>query len=1183
MAPSTAESTTPERVNVLIVTAVKLEYDEVLKVHTGAWEGSQWEERPGPTGFTVAFRTFKAANGAPLRVAVTRTLEVGGVAAASAAAPLVTAYRPSCLAMCGVCAGRRGKVQLGDVIIADRLWSYDTGKLTVEEVDGQRVERIQGDTITYNLDPQWKQRAESFQPPADSSWLSARPLPYGPQMDWVLEQILLGGDPRLHPERNTRCPDWKEVLTKLWKKKWLQESTLSLTLEGRAHIERLRLLHLEGLPAPEPFRAHLAPIGTGNMVVEDPEIFNRLSESMRKVLGLEMEGAAIGAVSHQHDVPYMLVMKGVMDFADSEKSDHFKPFAARASAECLLAFLRENLFPPREDFSDVLKPGTSAPPRHLSPAALLNSRYELVPFYEPGRAEQLKDLQQWCEAPEPVSARLFHGPGGMGKTRLFIEWSKRLREQQGWVTGFLEQPVAPERFKALVGYELPKLVVIDYAESRPGLVELLKEVARCRNKAGLGRLRLVLLARNKGDWWEGLLASDVLIKDLLRDTTPTDMAALAEAGAERDTVFLEAARRFAGLRNRAAPERPGVDLAHPRFERVLYLHMAALATVEGLAFTGESLVEEVLEHEERFWRTCLGSELKAMQQWLPIAKKVWRGVTALTLLGGASSERKATALLGRVNGSVDAVLLQLLRDLYPGVEDAYVGGMEPDLLGEAVVLRTLHKEGKDAAETLRRIFESADEQAVRHGLEVLGRLSVDHSEEAGGWIEEVIEQDVDGQAIAALEAAKAVGERTVHSALGLRLASVLVRKGHIKHAMALYAAGLPERTVSLREVALWVTQTMLEHVPEGDDPEAMTLRAGLLVILGNRQSEVGQRERALESTQEAVGAYRELARRNPEAFLPDLAMSLNNLGKVQSEVGQRERALESTQEAVEIHRRLAQHDSETFLPDLAGSLNNLGNRLREMGQRKSALESMQEAVAIRRELAQRGPEAFLPDLASSLSNLGAMQSEAGQRDEALESTQEAVGISRRLARHNPEAFLADLAKGLNNLGNRQSDVGQHESALASTQEAVKIYRGLAKRTPEAFRPDLARSLNNLGSVQSKMGQREEALRSTQEAVQIRRDLALRDPKAFLPGLAGTLNNLSIRQIELELYGEALESAQEAVDVLWPFFIALPQAHVPLMGMILNNVASQFKTLGQPPSPELKEKLSTFESLPQSIP
>lgn len=261
MTRSTAESSPPECVDVLILTALELEYAEVLQVHTGAWEGSQWERRKSPTGFNVAFRTFKATNGAPLHVAVTRALEMGGAAAAhAAAAALVTAYRPSCLAMCGVCIGQRGKVRLGDVIIADQLWSYDTGKLKV----------------TYNLSTHWKQEAMNFQPPAGSPWLSARP------------------------------PD--------------------------------------GLPAPEPFRVHLAPIGTGNLGVKDSEISNQLSESMRRVLGLEMEGTAIGDAFHPHVVPYMLVMKGVMGFVGSDTSDHFKfkSFAARASAECLIAFLREN-------------------------------------------------------------------------------------------------------------------------------------------------------------------------------------------------------------------------------------------------------------------------------------------------------------------------------------------------------------------------------------------------------------------------------------------------------------------------------------------------------------------------------------------------------------------------------------------------------------------------------------------------------------------------------------------------------------------------------------------------------------------------------------------------------------------------------------------------------------------------
>jgi tetratricopeptide (TPR) repeat protein len=40
-------------------------------------------------------------------------------------------------------------------------------------------------------------------------------------------------------------------------------------------------------------------------------------------------------------------------------------------------------------------------------------------------------------------------------------------------------------------------------------------------------------------------------------------------------------------------------------------------------------------------------------------------------------------------------------------------------------------------------------------------------------------------------------------------------------------------------------------------------------------------------------------------FLPDLAMSLNNLGASLSQLGRREEALAATQEAVDIRRRLA--------------------------------------------------------------------------------------------------------------------------------------------------------------------------------------------------------------------------------------------------------------------------------------
>ena len=81
--------------------------------------------------------------------------------------------------------------------------------------------------------------------------------------------------------------------------------------------------------------------------MEDAEIFPLLADGVRKVLGVEMEAAAISALAHVQQLPYAVVMKAVMDHADPNKSDNFKPFAARASAECLIEFLRKHL-PPRE-------------------------------------------------------------------------------------------------------------------------------------------------------------------------------------------------------------------------------------------------------------------------------------------------------------------------------------------------------------------------------------------------------------------------------------------------------------------------------------------------------------------------------------------------------------------------------------------------------------------------------------------------------------------------------------------------------------------------------------------------------------------------------------------------------------------------------------------------------------------
>lgn len=334
-------------VDVIILTAITLEYRAVLQVNAGAWDETDWDARKTAEGLPLAFRTFRGKGGRPLRLALAQAGDMGMLAATTALLPLVHEYSPRCIAMTGVCAGRPGKTNLGDVIAADRLFFHDTGK--------QLPDVVQQDLRTYNLRDDWKVAIEHFDFAAhfrNDGWWQRRPIPYEWQENWVLAKLRDGiADPSSLPECQEFCPQWSRVIEGLWKTGDLQDAKLALAEKGHTRIQRILIKHRNRLPnltpggAELPFRVHVAPMGSGNKVIEDTDVWSFVSEHMRKTLGLEMEAAALGALAHTQRSRRIdaLVMKGVMDFANDGRDDHFKEYAARASAECLVAFLREHL------------------------------------------------------------------------------------------------------------------------------------------------------------------------------------------------------------------------------------------------------------------------------------------------------------------------------------------------------------------------------------------------------------------------------------------------------------------------------------------------------------------------------------------------------------------------------------------------------------------------------------------------------------------------------------------------------------------------------------------------------------------------------------------------------------------------------------------------------------------------
>jgi tetratricopeptide (TPR) repeat protein len=780
---------------------------------------------------------------------------------------------------------------------------------------------------------------------------------------------------------------------------------------------------------------------------------------------------------------------------------------------------------PAPTIEALLATGRVPLPVDPMPADLLRAEHELVGFV--GRTDQLGELDAWADKASPAAVCLFTGPGGTGKTRLAVEWCRRLRER-GAAAGFLGHNADVRDLGPLFTGTGLRVAVVDYAETRRELVLALLE--RMAEDAHADRpLRLLLLARGRGEWWDALGGERWDVRRLIAGRA-RDLAALLDSVPARVALFHEAVGRFKECVTDKVAVAGAPDLDAEHFGHPLFVQMAALAAVRGLDIRGtDELLDATLDHERSYWRRAVGDMGFTGERAREVRRLFERVVTVLTLWGGAESRAEATMAVSRAERTVSADLAGLADGLLDAVGSLYASsasgrwarGLEPDLLGEALVRRV----GAASLDVMICAVEDVGEQRTASALRVLTRAAYNNVD-GRGLLGRVLAGRLQSLFSAAMSVAIESGEP-----IGVVLAETL-HKAAGPPALALaIARACPVRTVALMELAEVATRIAWQAAKAGGDGsvERRTARAQLANNLANRLSALGRREEALLAAQEATGILQELAADRPDAFWPDLAASLNDLGNMLSELGRREEALAAAHKATDLYRELATERPDAW-PNLAVSLNNLGNRLSELGRREEALTAAREATDILRELATERPDAFRPNLAASLNNLGNRLSELGRREEALTAAREATGIRRELATERPDAFRPDLATSLHNLGAKFSEVGRREEALAAAQEATDLHRELAADRHDAFRPKLAASLSNLGAWLSEFGRREEAIVSAQEATDILRELATERPDAFRPNLAASLSNLGAWLSEVGRREESLAAAQEATEV-----------------------------------------------------
>lgn len=100
-----------------------------------------WKEQKFPNDPTFYYTGYFKKGDKNISVVVASTDNAMGMPAASVLSmKMIQRYRPKYICMVGICAGVKGKGNIGDPIIADRVWDYGSGKHIIKKVDGKRIE-----------------------------------------------------------------------------------------------------------------------------------------------------------------------------------------------------------------------------------------------------------------------------------------------------------------------------------------------------------------------------------------------------------------------------------------------------------------------------------------------------------------------------------------------------------------------------------------------------------------------------------------------------------------------------------------------------------------------------------------------------------------------------------------------------------------------------------------------------------------------------------------------------------------------------------------------------------------------------------------------------------------------------------------------------------------------------------
>ncbi|MCU1645428.1 MAG: repeat-containing protein [Nocardia sp.] len=712
-----------------------------------------------------------------------------------------------------------------------------------------------------------------------------------------------------------------------------------------------------------------------------------------------------------------------------------------------------------------------AMPGNTGPAALLDPRYETVPFLPtPDQAV----LTEWLTEPSSLSACLVSAPGGYGKTRLAWQIC-RDAERAGWRTAVARNSSdLPALTPNDSGVTLPPteqtLVFLDYADrwSRSDLQDLALGLSRLP-----GKTRLLLTARSEAFWPIASRSLRALGFQLSR-IRRSDLSARPEDSRAHYIAALHAYGTALGLGD---PDSGVIDVQlPPSVNSALEIHVLALlirlAQHEPASSIGSAwpeLSRELIERELDHWARM------AKDPPAPIRTDVatlFRATVFATLTRGLDYV-DAQRLLTQLGFDLVDSLITDHAALYPAPDRRIVmWPLLPDRIGEDLLACSLSAAPEDSF--LAGWGGPACDNLVRALFALRKQIDIpDHSSIP------LVEAHL-GPALAVL-------------------VDTAARWPHVRDVLREVVQANPQLGIltsgpTMEKIAQYVPLPTLREVATALDDFAVSPVGAVNLTLHNSWVEV----LSVISTNEQ---FDDLPAEEKIQILDSLAQSMMDSGRFDEALTHSSRMMRLVLEhwvATEFGpTELVKPDDVELRPDIdvpPAVHMILRHANRSVSANQPEVGTYWSAVAAH--LATSLPPEDAIHVSVTSVYAGALAA-AGDLDNAV--TLEKALLAALVNRQDQLADESDLrmiAASMQNLGVRLLRKRDYEQAGVFFKEALRIRVHLHEEMPWLFGPEVAESAHNLAITEGNAGNVDGARMLAEQAVAIRRNMVKAVPGSF---------------------------------------------------------------------------------------